>query len=81
MASLSKTALMMSAGALATAPIAAQAGTRAESSPVVVDVQRGAAGTSDANSIGRFKPAWLLLLLAAIAALIAIASGGRSRGG
>ena len=82
MASLSKTSALIAAAGLAFAPIAAQAGTRAESSPVTIDVQRAAPGTADASNVGAFNPAWLLLLLAVIAALLAGLSGsGRTRGG
>jgi len=81
MSSLSKRAALFAAAGLAISPIAAQAGTRAEASPVTIDVQRAAPGTVDANGVGRFNPAWLLLLLAVIAALIAGLSGGRTRGG
>lgn len=80
MNSLSKTSALIAAAGLAIAPVAAQAGTRAESSPVAIDVQRGAAGTTDASNINFANPAWILLLLAAIAALIAVLAGGRSRG-
>ena len=80
MNSLSKTSALIAAAGLAIAPVAAQAGTRAESSPVTIDVQRSAAGTTDASNVNFANPAWILLLLAAIAALIAVLSGGRSRG-
>ena len=66
---------------LMVAPVAAQAGTRAGSSPVTIDVQRASAGTGEANELGQFNLAWLLLLLAVIAALVAALSGGRTRGG
>lgn len=81
MSKLSKAAFALAAATMAVAPVAAQAGTRADSSPVVMDVQRAAPGTVDANNIAHFNAAWLLLLLAAIAAFIAVISGGRSRGG
>lgn len=83
MTSLSKKFAIVAAAGLAFAPIAAQAGTRAESSPVTVDVQRGAEGTTDANSIRGFNSAWVLLLLALIAVILAVvnATDGRTRGG
>ncbi len=68
--------------ALAIAPVAAQAGTRAASSPVTVDVSRGAdavAGESDFSGRNR-NIAWLLLLLAAVIAIV-IAATGKTRGG
>ncbi len=81
MNSVSKTSVLVAAAGLALAPVAAQAGTRAEASPVTIDVQRGTAGVADANGVGHFNPAWLLLLLALIAALVASLGGGRTRGG
>ena len=67
---------------LAFAPIAAQAGTRAETSPVTVDVQRGSADVNDPSNIGAFNPAWILLILALIAAILAVINAtDRSRGG
>ena len=81
MSKLSKAAFAFAAAAMVVAPAAVQAGTRAQSSPVVMDVQRASPGSVDANSVGQFNPVWLLLLLAVVAALVAAASGGRSRGG
>ena len=81
MRSLSKISVVTAAAGLALAPVAAQAGTRAASSPVTVDVQRGASGTTDSGAIAGFNWAWILLLLAAIAALIALIDDGRTRGG
>jgi hypothetical protein len=82
MTSLSKKFAIVAAAGLAIAPIAAQAGTRAESSPVAVDVQRGSAGTTDVSNAGSFNPAWVLLLLALIAVILAVvnATDGRTRG-
>jgi hypothetical protein len=65
---------------LALAPVAAQAGTRAESSPVSIDVSRASAPVAGQSDLFRMSPALILLLLALIAAIIALASGGRSRG-
>ena len=81
MRSTTKTFAVVAAAGLTIAPIAAQAGTRADSSPVVVDVQRGAGGTAGESDLAGFNIAWLLLLLAAIAALVVLASDGRTRGG
>ena len=82
MTSLAKKFSIVAAAGLAFAPIAAQAGTRADSSPVVVDVQRGSAGVTDASNVSGFNPAWILLLLAAIAAILAVLNAtDRTRGG
>ena len=78
---LSKTAALIAVTGLAVFPVAVQAGTRAQSSPVTIDVQRGAPGTADENAAGQFNLLWLLLLLAVIAALVGSLSGGRTRGG
>jgi hypothetical protein len=82
MSSLSNKFAIVAAAGLAFAPIAAQAGTRAESSPVTVDVQRGSADTTDVSNAGAFNPAWILLLLAVIAAILAVINAtDRTRGG
>ena len=72
----------VSAAAMVAAPLAAQAGTRAESSPVAVDVQRGSADVAGQSEMAGFNLVWLLLLLAVIAAIVAASGGGgdRSRG-
>ena len=79
MTTLSKTSAIVAAAGLAFAPIAAQAGTRAESSPVAVDLQRGSAPVSEANEIlGIDDELFVILLLLLGAALALILS--RSRG-
>ena len=84
MTSLSKKFAIVAAAGLAFAPIAAQAGTRADSSPVAVDVQRGSADVTDASNASGFNAAWILLILAAIAAILAViaatSSDDRTRG-
>ncbi|ANY19408.1 hypothetical protein A6F68_00882 [Tsuneonella dongtanensis] len=60
----------------------ATAGTRAESSPVAVDISRGTESVVDQNEL-KGRHLWLLLLLAAIIAAILAGSGGgggRTRG-
>jgi hypothetical protein len=63
---------------MALAPLAVQAGTRAASSPVAVDGQRGAGPLAEQRELRR-PLLWILLLLAALTA-VHDASGGRSRG-
>jgi len=79
---MSKAKIFLAAAAtsLAIAPVAAQAGTRADSSPVSVDVSRSAAPVAGQNDVVHLSPALILLFLALIAALVAALSGGRSRG-
>ena len=79
--SLSKTAALLAMVGLALTPASAQAGTRAQSSPVEIDIQRRAPDAGDTNAAGQFNLIWLLLLLAVIAALVGTLSGGRTRGG
>lgn len=79
MRSLPKLLALAALATLAVAPVAAQAGTRAESAPVAVDVQRSAGSGSGESEIGLLNPAWLLLFLAAVAPPVA-AVAGRSRG-
>jgi hypothetical protein len=78
-----KFAVAVVATGLAIAPVAAQAGTRAESSPIAVDAARASAPVDAENDLAKkgFSLVWLLLLLAVIAAVVAAASGGRTRGG
>lgn len=80
MTAFSKSLAVVSAAGLAFAPIAAQAGTRAESSPVVVDVQRGSAPVTDSNEIFGLGNEGYLILLLLLAAAIAAIVAGRSRG-
>ncbi len=76
---LSNISAIAAAAGLAFAPVAAQAGTRAESSPVAVDLQRGSAPVSEANEIlGIDDGVFVILLLLLGAALTLIVS--RSRG-
>lgn len=79
----SKIAAAFAVSALAFAPIAAQAGTRAGSSPVSVDVSRVSAPSAGENELaaGKFSLVWLLALLAVIAAIISATGGDRTRGG
>jgi len=79
MTTLSKTSAIVAAAGLAFAPIAAQAGTRAESSPVAVDLQRGSAPVSEAHEIlGIDDELFVIFLLLLGGALALIVS--RSRG-
>lgn|GEM_PF-3770730 len=71
---------IVAAAGLAFAPIAAQAGTRAESSPVAVDLQRGSAPVGEANEILGISEEALIILLLLLAAAIALILSGRSRG-
>jgi len=69
----------VAAAGLAIAPIAAEAGTRAASSPVAVDA-RGSAPVAGENELAGSNLIWLLLLLTVLAAVLAAGGGGRSRG-
>lgn len=64
---------------LAVAPVAAEAGTRAASAPVTIDVARASAPLAGESDAFKLSP-WLLLLLAAFIAALIAALGGRSRG-
>lgn len=75
MTSRSKFVCAIAAAGMVLTPIAAQAGTRAESSPVAVDVSRGSEGVVEGSEL-QFSIIWLLLLLAAVAGIVAAAGGG-----
>ncbi len=79
MTTLSKTSAIVAAAGLAFAPIAAQAGTRAESSPVAVDLQRGSAPVSEANEILGIDDALFVILLLLLGGALALIVS-RSRG-
>ncbi len=79
MTTLSKISAIVAAGGLAFAPVAAQAGTRAESSPVAVDLQRGSAPVSEANEILGIDDELLVILLLLLGAAFALILS-RSRG-
>lgn len=78
MKTASRVLVGIAAASLSLAPMAVQAGTRAASSPVAVDVERGASPLADHSELHR-SLLWVLLFLAAVAA-IDTATGGRSRG-
>ena len=80
MTALFKSLAVVAAAGLAFAPIAAQAGTRAESSPVAIDVQRGSAPVADGNEIFGLGDEGYLILLLLLAAAIALILSGRTRG-
>ena len=76
---LIQTTALAAAASLALAPVAAQAGTRAESAPVTVDVQRAGQPGAEENALGLASPLLLLLLISTVAAIV-LALTGRSRG-
>lgn len=64
---------------MAVSPAVTHAGTRAASSAVDVSMSRAGAPVDAQNELGGESLVWLLLLLAAIAAIV-VAANGKSRG-
>lgn len=79
MRSLSKTLTAVAAAGMAIAPIAAHAGTRAESAPVSIDTQRASAAVAGESNVAELSPLFLIFIAAIIAALT-LALTGKSRG-